>query len=71
MSLAARHGDNSSNELPFYQPQADEVALFEYAYNHQLPMLIKGPTGCGKTRFISYMAARLGRLSIPLPVMTT
>ncbi|MCG8427281.1 MAG: CbbQ/NirQ/NorQ/GpvN family protein [Chromatiales bacterium] len=48
-------------DLPFYKPQNDEVALFEHAYKHQLPMLIKGPTGCGKTRFINYMAARLGR----------
>ena len=49
------------NELPFYRPQADEVALFEHAYTNQLPMLIKGPTGCGKTRFINYMAAKLDR----------
>lgn len=52
---------NAAGDMPFYQPQGDEVALFEYAYRNQLPMLIKGPTGCGKTRFISYMAARLGR----------
>jgi len=49
------------SELPFYKPQGNEVDLFEHAYKHQLPMLIKGPTGCGKTRFINYMAARLGR----------
>lgn len=49
------------NEVPFYQPQGDEVALFEHAYRHQLPLLIKGPTGCGKTRFISHMAACLNR----------
>ncbi len=48
-------------ELPFYQPQGGEVALFEHAYRHQLPLLIKGPTGCGKTRFINHMAARLNR----------
>jgi nitric oxide reductase NorQ protein len=48
-------------ETPFYRPQGNEVELFEHAYKHQLPMLIKGPTGCGKTRFINYMAARLGR----------
>ena len=48
-------------DLPFYKPQGNEVDLFEHAYKHQLPMLIKGPTGCGKTRFINYMAARLGR----------
>ncbi len=48
-------------ELPFYKPQGSEVRLFEHAYRHQLPVLIKGPTGCGKTRFINYMAARLQR----------
>lgn len=47
--------------MPFYKPQGNEIGLFEHAYRHQLPMLIKGPTGCGKTRFIQYMAARLGR----------
>lgn len=47
--------------LPFYRPQANEIALFEHAWRNQLPMLIKGPTGCGKTRFVQYMAAKLGR----------
>ena len=51
----------SSEELPFYRSQANEVALFEHAWRHQLPVLIKGPTGCGKTRFVQHMAARLGR----------
>ena len=37
------------------------MELFEYAYRNQLPLLLKGPTGCGKTRFIEYMAARLQR----------
>ncbi len=45
--------------LPFYKPQGGEVELFEYAYQHRLPVLIKGPTGCGKSRFINYMAHRL------------
>ncbi len=49
------------DELPFYQPQGDEIRLFEHAWANQLPLLIKGPTGCGKTRFIQHMAARLGR----------
>ncbi|ODB96473.1 CbbQ/NirQ/NorQ/GpvN family protein [Candidatus Thiodiazotropha endoloripes] len=49
------------NELPFYRPQGNEIELFEHAYRHQLPLLIKGPTGCGKTRFVNHMAARLGR----------
>lgn len=45
----------------FYRPQAGEVALFEYAFRNRLPVMIKGPTGCGKTRFVRYMAERLGR----------
>ncbi len=47
--------------LPHYQAQGQEIALFEHAYQHQLPLLLKGPTGCGKTRFVEYMAAKLGR----------
>lgn len=46
---------------PFYLPQADEISLFEAAAHHDLPVLLKGPTGCGKTRFVAHMAARLGR----------
>jgi len=45
----------------FYRPQRNEVGLFEHAYRNRLPLMIKGPTGCGKTRFVQYMAARLGR----------
>lgn len=45
----------------FYQEQQNEVALFKYAYQHQLPVLIKGPTGCGKTRFVAHMAEQLNR----------
>lgn len=50
-----------SPELPYYQSQGKEIELFEHAYNNQLPLLLKGPTGCGKTRFITHMAERLGR----------
>ncbi|MCW8956957.1 MAG: CbbQ/NirQ/NorQ/GpvN family protein [Gammaproteobacteria bacterium] len=49
------------SELPYYLPHSNEIELFEHAYNNQLPLLIKGPTGCGKTRFISHMAEKLGR----------
>jgi nitric oxide reductase NorQ protein len=51
---------------PFYVPQGDEVELFEAAYASKIPVLLKGPTGCGKTRFVEYMAWRLGR---PLTVI--
>jgi nitric oxide reductase NorQ protein len=46
---------------PYYRAVANEVELFEAAYKHQLPVLLKGPTGCGKTRFIEHMAWRLQR----------
>jgi len=46
---------------PYYEPQGDEVALFEAAYRGGLPILLKGPTGCGKTRFVEHMAWRLAR----------
>ena len=45
---------------PFYLPVTDEVTLFETAYKHKIPVLLKGPTGCGKTRFIEYMSYKLG-----------
>ena len=51
---------------PYYRAVGDEIELFEAAYFQQLPVLLKGPTGCGKTRFIEYMAWRLGR---PLTVV--
>lgn len=46
---------------PFYQPQRDEIELYEAAYAERLPIMIKGPTGCGKSRFVEYMAWRLGK----------
>jgi len=46
---------------PFYQPQGDEVTLYEAAYAERLPVMLKGPTGCGKSRFVEYMAWKLGR----------
>ena len=48
-------------EEPFYQSQADEVELYEAAYAARLPIMVKGPTGCGKSRFIEYMAWKLGK----------
>ncbi|KXW56610.1 CbbQ/NirQ/NorQ/GpvN family protein [Ferrovum sp. PN-J185] len=46
---------------PYYRSVADEVSLFEAAYSVRMPMMLKGPTGCGKTRFVEYMAYRLNR----------
>ncbi|MDH4183319.1 MAG: CbbQ/NirQ/NorQ/GpvN family protein [Nitrospinota bacterium] len=50
---------------PFYLPINDEVSLFTIAYENKLPLMLKGPTGCGKTRFMSYMAYKMG-----LPLIT-
>lgn len=47
--------------VPYYAAQGSECELFEQAHASRLPLLIKGPTGCGKTRFVEHMAARLGR----------
>ncbi|QOZ73424.1 CbbQ/NirQ/NorQ/GpvN family protein [Bradyrhizobium arachidis] len=47
-------------ELPAYVASGNECALFEHAWRHRLPVLLKGPTGCGKTRFVAHMATRLG-----------
>ena len=46
---------------PYYAPQADEITLFEAAYAARLPVMLKGPTGCGKSRFVEYMAYKLDR----------
>ncbi len=50
----------TAQELPFYEPAGNEIDLFEHAHRNHLPVLIKGPTGVGKTRFVAFMAARLG-----------
>jgi nitric oxide reductase NorQ protein len=61
---------------PWYLPLADEVQIFEAAYRARLPVLLKGPTGCGKTRFVEHMAWRLyrqddsARRSLELPLLT-
>jgi nitric oxide reductase NorQ protein len=48
-------------EEPWYLPSGNEVAIFEQCHARRLPVMLKGPTGCGKTRFIEYMAWKLGR----------
>ena len=46
---------------PYYRPIADEITVFDAAYAERLPVMLKGPTGTGKTRFVEFMAWRLGR----------
>ena len=59
--MAAVEKNMEGASAPFYAPVSDECDVFEAADRHGLPLLLKGPTGCGKTRFVAHMAARLGR----------
>lgn len=56
-----------AGEAPWYHPAGNEVALFEQCHARNLAVMIKGPTGCGKTRFIEHMAWKLGRPLITIP----
>jgi len=61
----------SADAEPYYVPLADEIEIFRAAYSARLPVLLKGPTGCGKTRFVEHMTWRLYRetanqLDVPL-----
>jgi nitric oxide reductase NorQ protein len=49
------------DEPPWYRPVRNECELFATAFQQQVPLLLKGPTGCGKSRLVEHMAARLGR----------
>ena len=71
MGTAAQYKEHIIEEYtidkePYYVPVGDEVSLFHAAFEEKMPILFKGPTGCGKTRFIEYMAYHLSR---PLTVV--
>jgi len=51
----------ASSELPWYRPIAREREVFEHCFGNKLPLMLRGPTGSGKSRFVEHMAARLGR----------
>jgi nitric oxide reductase NorQ protein len=59
MSNVATLANRVGETLPYYRPAGNECELFETAHRLHLPLLLKGPTGCGKTRFVAHMAARL------------
>lgn len=61
MSDAEQVTGYALDEAPYYLPLQDEVEIFQAAYEQRLPVLLKGPTGCGKTRFVEYMAHHLYR----------
>src|SRR6185312_4922735 len=53
--------DATATEAPYYLPVGDEVEIFRAAYERRIPVLLKGPTGCGKTRFVEHMSWLLAR----------
>lgn len=55
------NGNFEITKEPFYLPQGNEIDLFEAAYKNKLPVMLNGPTGCGKTRLVEYMAWKLTR----------
>jgi len=57
----SERADATPAALPWYRPIRNECELFATAFEERLPLLLKGPTGCGKTRLVEHMAARLGR----------
>jgi len=64
--MKMRTGQNKNKNYlieqePYYCVIDNEVTLFESAFQNQIPVLLKGPTGCGKTRFMQYMAWKLKR----------
>jgi hypothetical protein len=65
-----RHGMTRGTR-PYYVPVGNEEVVFKAAFRQGLSLLLKGPTGCGKTRFVEAMAHDLDRRSSPSPAMTT
>ncbi len=59
-ALETNMQDYRIEEEPYYVPIKDEVELFKIAYENKLPLMLKGPTGCGKTRFLTHMAYKMG-----------
>lgn len=56
----------SIKEQPYYRSVANEIELYEAAYHARMPIMLKGPTGCGKSRFVEYMAWKLGKPLVTL-----
>ncbi|HEY9227989.1 MAG TPA: CbbQ/NirQ/NorQ/GpvN family protein [Gemmatimonadaceae bacterium] len=60
-ALSLEHGVRWFARDPYYLPSANEIDVFTRCHQRGLPVMLKGPTGCGKTRFIEHMAWKLGR----------
>lgn len=61
LAKALKPSENFITEEPYYEPITNEIEIFQAAYLNKLPISLKGPTGCGKTRFMEHMAWRLKR----------
>ncbi|WP_225873894.1 CbbQ/NirQ/NorQ/GpvN family protein [Terrihabitans soli] len=61
VNISANMDDYRIASEPYYEESGEECALFEAAFAQKLPVLLKGPTGCGKTRFVEHMAWKLKR----------
>jgi len=59
-SVSTKNAGMESERIPFYLPAGNELQIFEAAYSSKMPVMLKGPTGCGKTRFVRHMSHRLG-----------
>ena len=66
-AIASPTASTDARTIPFYRPVGNECEVFEAAFRNRLPLLVKGPTGCGKTRFVAHMAARM---SAPLTTVS-
>jgi len=62
-----RPGEDHKGEKPYYLPSGPEVGIFEQCHAGKFAVMLKGPTGCGKTRFVEYMAWCLGRPLVTIP----
>jgi nitric oxide reductase NorQ protein len=61
LDLSLEQGLRRFTREPYYLPAGDEIGVFTACHARGLPVMLKGPTGCGKTRFVEHMAWRLGR----------
>ena len=65
------HAVANPRSAPYYVAAGNECELFEHAWRKRLPLLLKGPTGCGKTRFVAHMAPGSACRCTPSPATTT
>lgn len=65
-SILKTENQHIATTIPFYKPIAKEVEVFDHAYKNKIPVLLKGPTGTGKTRFVDFMTHQLNKKLITI-----